>query len=313
MRSVKAELKCPNCGQGIEIEILQSGELELKGAPAPVDGQLALALEIKSVDDEKRTIEGYASASRVIDDGDDVVDPGCFKRTLEDPDERKELDAYVGHKHRFGDLPVGIPLEVKEDNTGIFTKTFIHNSTAGNDLLIVAKERMAAGKPMGMSVGYKVRPGGASFESKNGRTIRHLKDAILREYSFTAMPMNRAATVTSVKATEMSAEDRRDEISRAIRERATPGTYAYVVATYDGYVIVREDDNTYRRVNYALDADGNAQIGESVEVVQTWTEKAPPEATDEVAKTRPSAAHLAGLLELELAVATTNNAFGGRH
>src|SRR5437868_344965 len=107
-------------------------------------------MQVKSVDVAQRIIEGYASVSGNEDGVADIVDAGAWKSSIADHEKTsfKALDAYIGHKHRFGDLPVGMPVEVREDGQGLYTKTRIHKSTAGDDLLAVASERLEAGKPL---------------------------------------------------------------------------------------------------------------------------------------------------------------------
>lgn len=279
---------CPNCSHTFALRTLE--QLETKAAPSK-DARLDLALELKSVNVEERIIEGYASTSHEDKRGD-IVEGGAAKfKSVND------VDAYIGHQHMIGALPVGIPLEIRYDGDRLFTKTKIHSTTAGNDLLTVAAERAAAGKSLGLSIGYPPSSVVAKYETKDGRMVRRISSLELKEYSFTAMPMNEHAQVIAVKAlAEMSAEDRRAEIETAIRERATPGTYSYVFATYDAYVITREDDNSYRRYDYTIAGDGAVTLGEAIEVVQTWTPKT--SAADDNAK------FIQWQLEHELALAT---------
>jgi HK97 family phage prohead protease len=284
------------CGQAYSV---RSGEEELETKAARPGDRTALSLELKSVDPETRIIEGYASTPHV-DKGGDIVEAGAPK--FKDP---ADVQAYVGHQHMIGALPVGIPLEVRYEGDRLYTKTRIHKTTAGDDLLAVAAERAAIGKPLGMSIGYPPSSVVAKYEQKDGRMVRRISSLELKEYSFTAMPMNDQAQVIAVKAlADMSAEDRRAEIESAIRDRSLPGEYSYVFATYDAYVITREDDNSYRRYDYTIAADGTVTLGLPIEVVQTWTPKLTPDVTDTATSiVTDTAKSIAGLLDLELALA----------
>jgi len=156
-------------------------------------GVLDLAFEIKSVDQKKRIIEGYASTPH-LDDGDDIVEPGAAKFASV-----KAVIPFIGHKHN--ELPIGIPLEIRYDEQGrLFTSTRIHRTHAGDDLLAVASERAAEGMPLGISIGYPPSSVKARYERKSGRMIRRIQSLELAEYSFTPIPMNDHAVVTAVKS-----------------------------------------------------------------------------------------------------------------
>ena len=160
--------------------------------------QYVAPLELKAVDARQRVISGYAAATGNVDEGGDVIDPGAFTDTLTGRDPGEILVPSVTHDLRS--MPVGIPLVVREDARGLFTQTKIHNTQAGNDLLAIAEERLEAGRALGLSIGYKADPSATRYERKDGRTIRHIGRLQLLEYSFTAIPMNRAAVVTAVKS-----------------------------------------------------------------------------------------------------------------
>jgi HK97 family phage prohead protease len=168
--------------------------------------RLEAAFELKSLDVAQRIIEGYASTPD-LDQGDDIVEPGACK--FSDP---SNVQVYVGHDHRLGALPIGVPLEIRHDGRGLFTKTRIHHTARGDELLAVASERSAIGKPLGISIGYPTSSVVAKYERKSTRLIRHIQSLDLAEYSFTAMPLNEHAVVTAVKdrtdlsSTEIAAE-----------------------------------------------------------------------------------------------------------
>ncbi|HAF11245.1 MAG TPA: HK97 family phage prohead protease [Chloroflexi bacterium] len=162
---------------------------------------LATEFELKAVDTSERTISGYASVTGNVDAVGDVIEPGAFRRTVAEHAATgfKNLPVYIGHQH--ASLPVGMPITVAEDAIGLFTKNRIHATTAGNDLLAVARERMAAGQPLGMSIGYKANPSSIKWTTKGGQTVRQIGELDLAELSYTAMPANGSARVLSVKAT----------------------------------------------------------------------------------------------------------------
>ncbi len=140
---------------------------------------LTATLEIKAVDGKGRTIEGYASAFGNVDRQNDVVAPTFFDDFLKT---HKPADVTVLIAHNMQSLPVGIPTELSVDGTGLLTKTKVFKTTAGNDLLETTRELHAAGRRLGMSIGY--RPTDFAFEERDGQTVRLLKSGELIEYSF---------------------------------------------------------------------------------------------------------------------------------
>lgn len=155
------------------------------------------ALQIKSVDTSQRIIEGYAAAIGNRDRVGDIIESGAFDRTLRT---NKDVLALIGHDAHG--LPVGSPVEMRSTGQGLFTKTRIYPTSAGDDLLAVAAARHAEGKSLGMSIGYRVVKDRLSSGKDAGMT-RHLLDVDLVEYSFLASPdlaANPLAMTTGVKA-----------------------------------------------------------------------------------------------------------------
>lgn len=165
---------------------------------------------VKALDSSQRVIEGYASTAD-LDAGGDVVEPYAAK--FADP---ADVQVFLGHDWRLGALPVGVPLEIRQDQRGLFTKTRIHATARGDELLQVAAERAAVGKPLGISIGYPEDSVKAAFQRKDGRTIRRIQSYVLREYSFTSSPMNEHAVVTAVKDRTRELSD--EEMTREIEQ-----------------------------------------------------------------------------------------------
>lgn len=156
------------------------------------------ALQIKAVDTTQRIIEGYAAVFGNRDRAGDVIEAGAFDRTLR---ANKDVLIFIGHDSHS--MPLGEPTEMRADKHGLFTKTRIYQTNAGDDLLTVAHERMGAGKSLGMSIGYRVQKDRLSTRGAgvDGLT-RHLLDIDLVEYSFLAstdLAANPLAQSTGVK------------------------------------------------------------------------------------------------------------------
>lgn len=238
---------------------------------------LLTQVEIKAVDTSQRLITGYAGAIGNLDRVGDVIDKGAFDRTLK---ENQDVLVLVGHD--ASRMPVGEPTSMVADNKGLLTTSRIYKTAAGDELLEVASQRLAAGKTLGMSIGYRVTPGGSKFVG----AVRHIKDLDLVEYSYLASPVlaaNPQATVIGVKARkemggtstlEASYEDLQGDLARACALSLGVG-WVDVCATYTDHVVIRissysiEDANTpedeadsqFWDFPYTLGDDGEPTIG----------------------------------------------------
>lgn len=236
--------------------------------------RLFTRVEIKAVDTTQRLIEGYAAAFSNLDRTGDVIDKGAFDRTLK---ENTDVVAFIGHDS--SKLQVGEAISIKADADGLLTTTSVYNTADGDALLEVARRRLARGKTLGMSIGYR------TVKQKQVGNTRHLLDVDLVEYSFLASPdfaANPLATVTGVKGrkatgvgqvitTEDSYEDLIDDLEDAA-QIALSVYYVCVCATFSNHVIVSTystDDPgeaVYYDFPYTLNADGEPELGEPTEV-----------------------------------------------
>jgi HK97 family phage prohead protease len=137
--------------------------------------------------------EGYASLFGVRDDGGDVVEQGAFTQTV--PSFVK--NGFISLGHDWDELPIGVIVEAREDDKGLFIRTQYHSTTDAQDARKVAQERMNLGKSVALSIGYGVKPGGAEM-TPDGMT-RRLMALDLYEVSQVNVPMLRPAGLTSVK------------------------------------------------------------------------------------------------------------------
>lgn len=142
----------------------------------------------KEVDDEGR-FEGYAAVFGNVDSQRDIIEPGAFKKTLEDNPEVPILwqhDAYE---------PIGVSVEMKEDENGLH---IVGQLAMDVQRAREARSLMRLGAIKGLSIGYRaIKP---TFD--NG--VRRLKEVALKEFSPVTFPANELATVVSVKGLNQS-------------------------------------------------------------------------------------------------------------
>lgn len=169
------------------------------------------SLEIKdqSVDMDQRIVEGYASTAD-LDQGGDIIHPGAFAKTIRERFSAGKIKVLRNHN-----ALIGIPLEMSEDGKGLWTKSRISKTQAGDETLELARD----GALSAMSIGYAI-PNGKS-EEKDG--VRHIKEVKLFEYSMVDFPMNEAAIITGVKQIEHALRsgvlyEEREPLLKALQE-----------------------------------------------------------------------------------------------
>jgi len=166
-------------------------------------------LELKGLDGAG-VFEGYASTFRNVDLQGDIVQPGAFARTIK---EKKGVFPVL-MAHDSGQV-VGYGTHAEEDRKGLkVTGEFTLTNQLGLDAYHTVKHGAALGHKFGLSIGYYIPDGGASYDEKRG--VRLLNDIDLMEFSLAATPANTQAGITSVKA---AGELTKRELEAILRER----------------------------------------------------------------------------------------------
>jgi HK97 family phage prohead protease len=140
---------------------------------------------LKAVDDEPRTIEGFGSIFNNIDSYGDIVLPGAFVKSI------KKRKPKMLWQHR-SDMPIGAWDVVKETPEGLYLKGRIFDTQMGNDAYTLLK----GGAIDGLSIGYTTK----QYEIDSKANTRKLKEVELFETSLVTFPANEKATVTNVKS-----------------------------------------------------------------------------------------------------------------
>lgn len=148
----------------------------------------AFDCRIKSADAGALRCELYALAFGNVDRDGDVIEAGAVANVDEFIADGVAL---VGHK--LDELPVGWIESAVQDSKGLRVACRFHTDPEAVRTATVVRERMAAGRSVKCSIGFKVldaspRPGG------RGLTIRRLA---VYEFSFVNLPSNVLAGVFS--------------------------------------------------------------------------------------------------------------------
>lgn len=152
-----------------------------------------IPFEVKSVDESARTFRGLAAAWS-LDLGDDIIEQGAFKRTLDHwRGSKAKRPIYLLNGHNAWDVQdvVGKMTDAEETADGLDTAwQFVG---AGDPAADAAYTRVKGGFITGMSIGYT--PIQWDMEKRDGRMIRHLKEVKLHEVSLVVFPMNEDARI----------------------------------------------------------------------------------------------------------------------
>jgi len=177
---------------------------------ATSDERVLKALEFKAaVNLEERTFEGYASTFGNVDQVGDIIMQGAFTKTIQERFPKGDIKILWQHYE-----PLGMPIEIREDENGLYVKGRISKTALGDDAL----ELMRDGVVNRMSIGFSIVK--ADFDDQTGnRIIREVK---LWEFSPVTFPANEQAVITAVKhLSGMLSQAGRDEIMKAQPEQST--------------------------------------------------------------------------------------------
>lgn len=138
--------------------------------------------------DESGEFSGYAAVFGNKDSGGDVIEKGAFSKTIrEDFDRIKILS-----QHTDCELPIGKPLELREDDKGLFIRGKISDTAKGRDIQTLMKD----GVLNELSIGYDA----VEFNYDSEQGARRLKEIKLWEVSIVTWAMNDQAKIDEVKS-----------------------------------------------------------------------------------------------------------------
>lgn len=157
-----------------------------------------LQFKMDEYDEEEGIFSGYGAVFENVDSGGDIIEPGAFAKALAAGWERVKILAL----HNDCWLPIGKPLELREDEKGLFLKAKISDTSMGKDIKILLKD----GVLNELSIGYE--PVVFEFDQAG---IRHLKEVDLWEVSVVTWAMNPEAVITDYKSAT-------EEIRRELKE-----------------------------------------------------------------------------------------------
>ncbi len=199
------------------------------------------------------TLEGYANVFNVKDSYGEVTLPGAFRQDIDEFVQKGYL--LIDHEWEVESC-IGYILEAREDGTGLYFKAQFHSTPQAQDIRRKIGERMAAGKEVGLSIGYFVlEDGTGDFE---GEQVRFLSRLLVKEVSPVVAQASEPSMVTSVKQTR-------------------PDQHEALLKDADAYLERVKDINDLGRP----DAWKSDRAGELLALAQKFSEAAAGLATEE--------------------------------
>ena len=155
--------------------------------------RLARPFELKDMDDETGTFTGYGSIFNNEDLSRDICKRGCFRESLKAHKAAGTMPAMLWQHDPHE--PLGVWLEMKEDDTGLFVRGQLAMGTRRG---AECRELMAMKAITGLSIGYRAEE--YKIDEKAG--TRTLIRVALWEVSPVVFPANPDARIGDVKAAD---------------------------------------------------------------------------------------------------------------
>lgn len=153
----------------------------------------ALKFDDSQVSIEQRTFKGYASTFGNVDEVNDIIESGAFKKSIQErgPQGSNQIKVLWQHSE-----PLGVPTVMLEDSKGLYVEGRVSRTRLGDEAL----ELMGDGVVDKMSIGFSIPKGKVTYDDQTG--IRRIKEVKLFEFSPVTFPANEQASITGMKSLE---------------------------------------------------------------------------------------------------------------
>lgn len=176
-------------------------------------------LELRGITSDG-TFSGYASVFGEIDLGQDVIERGAFRRSIE---ERGAAGIRMLYQHDPAE-PIGAWRTIREDERGLYVEGVLAPGVARSREV---HSLMKTGALDGLSIGFRTvrssKEGRSSEDGRSGKAagsgVRRILEADLWEISVVTFPMLPSARVSDVKHARFF-RDRETELVRNMRRAA---------------------------------------------------------------------------------------------
>lgn len=151
-----------------------------------------LANSLKDVDTNSGVVCFYGSSFNVVDDGNDMVLPGAYTKTIAEQGPQSKQPR-IKHLYQHDTTAIlGMPQVLKEDGFGLYVESKVVPTTLGKDCLLLYE----AGVITEHSIGYEVVD--ATWD--RAKAVRLLRELKLFEVSAVTWGMNSETPTVGVKS-----------------------------------------------------------------------------------------------------------------
>lgn len=191
------------------MELFRARELK---SDQPTREFKSFSFELESADESTGEFSGYAAVFGNRDSGNDIIEKGAFAKTIVEDFNRIKILAL----HNDCWLPVGRPIELREDDRGLFIKGKISDTSMGRDIRTLLKDGVLSE----LSIGYDA----IDFDYDSKTDTRHLRRIKLWEVSIVTWAMNEQARIDEVKSVVegIKTEAKSGKITRARLDALKP-------------------------------------------------------------------------------------------
>ena len=191
------------------MELFRARELK---SDQPTREFKSFSFELESADESTGEFSGYAAVFGNRDSGNDIIEKGAFAKTIVEDFNRIKILAL----HNDCWLPVGRPIELREDDRGLFIKGKISDTSMGRDIRTLLKDGVLSE----LSIGYDA----IDFDYDSKTDTRHLRRIKLWEVSIVTWAMNEQARIDEVKSLVegIKSEAKSGKITRARLDALKP-------------------------------------------------------------------------------------------
>lgn len=162
---------------------------------------------------EAGELTGYANVKGNIDRAGEVVADGAY-RSLD----HLVKDGFGAIGHDCWGLPIATIEEAREDEVGLYFRMAFHSTEDAQEARKVCQERIARGKSVGISIGYRVLED--AMETRDGKQVRVLKAIEVHEISIVTIPANPLAMAGGVKGVGTPLDDQVEALLDGVEDLA---------------------------------------------------------------------------------------------
>ncbi len=152
----------------------------------------SVEIRCKGLDDASGSVELYAAVFGNVDRAGERIEPGAFKNLPQFVN-----SGWLAVNHDWSKLPVAMVESASQDGKGLLVRAKFHSTPEAQAVRTTVRERLAAGKSVSASIGYKVLSD--ARVNVGGKSVRSLKAIDLFEASIVAVGCNPEAGVIGAK------------------------------------------------------------------------------------------------------------------